>query len=715
MKVLLSVLSVAALVAGCGGDAIKSKALATLEGSYDGRALANGGTITLSSGIVSELELLNVGQAPLQISSVSIVATPANAITLEANPETHEPLGQGPYTVIAQGEDGDGLHGLYGYLVLDPGAAASHPTAVITIKSNSVLNGQVQETVTYNVVLANGAPAIQVNPSSIDFTTVTVAAGQVQKTLTILNQGNQNLTIDGFTLSGHPNFSVVFPGLEPYKVNDETIQGITFDEPVVVAPQQQIVATVVFFATGPEPAKGELVLSTNDPLATSGTVVPIQANVGGPCISISPTKVDVGGKLVGRTVDFPVEITSCGDTALVITSLALTVDSSHEFTLVLDGIDGITGQDVGALNSTDVPVTLQPNAKARFLVRYVAEDVSPLDGTGLPIRDKAQIDIKTNAFIPETQVDVSGFGVLVECPTAVLLIEGVEDGGEVAPQTRLQLIGHESYAATGPIASYAWRVNGPIGSVSTFTPSDTVADPKFEVNVAGTYEFELTVKDENGEPSCAPARVTVYVIPTEAIHIELLWHTPGDDDETNEGAVAGSDLDLHFLHPLASSPDIDGDGQPDGWFDQFFDCYWNNEHPNWGSLSPSANDDPDLDRDDTDGGGPENVNLNAPENGACYRIGVHYWEDNDFGPAFATVRVYLFANLVFEVEGVQLSELDMWSVTSVCWPSSGDAPEVVKVCRGSFDACDAPSDCGGQSCDMRIAHHYCSPLLPHCP
>ena len=37
--------------------------------------------------------------------------------------------------------------------------------------------------------------------------------------------------------------------------------------------------------------------------------------------------------------------------------------------------------------------------------------------------------------------------MLVECPTAVIVVEGVEDGGEATPQTKLNLIGHESYAA----------------------------------------------------------------------------------------------------------------------------------------------------------------------------------------------------------------------------------------------------------------------------
>ncbi len=52
---------------------------------------------------------------------------------------------------------------------------------------------------------------------------------------------------------------------------------------------------------------------------------------------------------------------------------------------------------------------------------------------------------------------------------------------------------------------------------------------------------------------------------------------------------------------------MDGDGSPDGWFDQPFDCFWFNAHPEWGSFDPTYSDDPDLYRDDTDGAGDKRV------------------------------------------------------------------------------------------------------------
>jgi len=62
---------------------------------------------------------------------------------------------------------------------------------------------------------------------------------------------------------------------------------------------------------------------------------------------------------------------------------------------------------------------------------------------------------------------------------------------------------------------------------------------------------------------------------------------------------------------------------------------------------PSVDDDPGLDLSDEDGAGPEIVNLHIPED-VVYKVGVHYWEDWDYGDSYATVRVYSFEELIFE-------------------------------------------------------------------
>ena len=261
-----------------------------------------------------------------------------------------------------------------------------------------------------------------------------------------------------------------------------------------------------------------------------------------------------------------------------------------------------------------------------------------------------------------------GLSLEKACPTAQAT---VKEGSTVMPQTTLHLSASGSSSPTGAIAAWKWSVDAPAGSASVFLPSDQVANPTFEANVAGKYTFHLDVWDEAGEKSCATAAVGVNVIPDEVIHVELLWHTPNDPDETDQGPEAGSDMDLHFVRDdyASTGPDLDKDGKPDPWFDQPFDCFWFNAHPNWGSFDPSIDDDPGMDRDDTDGAGPEILNLNIPEN-TTYRIGVHYWSDHDYGPSYATLRIYIYSILVFEVTDVKMVNHDMWNAATIEWPSA---------------------------------------------
>jgi len=260
-----------------------------------------------------------------------------------------------------------------------------------------------------------------------------------------------------------------------------------------------------------------------------------------------------------------------------------------------------------------------------------------------------------------------------EEPTPVIKIL---EGTEVIPQTVLHFIGSQSSSPGSAITAYQWSVVQPPKSMSVFLPSATSPDPSFEVNTAGTYIFSLDVWDEAEQMSKEPATMTVKVVPNEAIHVELLWHNPADTDETDKGIGVGADLDLHFLHPMGvqpGGPDIDLDGEPDGWFNHPYDCFWFNPFPDWASPDPLADDDPGLDRDDTDGAGPENINLNVPEE-LTYRIGVHYWDDYGFGNAFVVVRVYIDGLLFWESEETELTKLDLWEVAEITWTGDPVAP-----------------------------------------
>ena len=119
----------------------------------------------------------------------------------------------------------------------------------------------------------------------------------------------------------------------------------------------------------------------------------------------------------------------------------------------------------------------------------------------------------------------------------------------------------------------------------------------------------------------------------------------------------GADLDLHFLHPNGN------------WNTLPFDVFWSNPEAEWGAPGPS--DNPSLDIDDTDGAGPENINMRDPESGVTYAVGVYYYDDTGFGPSYATVRMYIRGTQRFEWRDMYLPKgQSFWYVATIAWPST---------------------------------------------
>jgi hypothetical protein len=207
------------------------------------------------------------------------------------------------------------------------------------------------------------------------------------------------------------------------------------------------------------------------------------------------------------------------------------------------------------------------------------------------------------------------------------------------------------------ISRIRWRiVEHPEGSTSDLEITDRMQSSIW-MQLAGRYVIELDVWNDEGVQSCNSARLVLESRANQTIHIQLVWHTPDDPDETDE---LGADLDLHLLHPNAH-------GQ---WNDLKWDCNWQQPEPDWGRIGDSS-DDPSLDIDDHDGAGPENINLDHPEPGSVYQIGVSYFSDHGFDVSIATLRVYINGALAFESVPI---ELTTWPrgvrhIADIAWPS----------------------------------------------
>lgn len=706
------------LTAACsdGGGGIKQGASPTLEAFVGSRALGEGELVEVSAAslptgdevVAASLRFINSGNADLHVSAVTVDATPAGAFRLASDATTLAPLGAGPFT-IAPVDAGAGATELSVHLVATRAlvtSAATAPTAVITVRSDHVGQAGVTPIVRYYVTVEPDQPRLAVVPAVVDFGVVPEGETR-QKSVNLLNQGTAPVLVSAASLTGDGAFALVI-GSTTYPAGAAQSAHIVIDPPLSVAPGTSTPLGALFTANGSAAARATLTLTTNDPLSPSGTVVPLQGNVRGACVTLAPAAVDFGGKVVGQLAQIPVEIRSCGDAPLVVSELGLTADSSTELALHIESLPGLGPDPMSRLESTHAPVTLQPGEKATITVDYLPEDVTPRRADGGLLFDRGVIRLVSNAFQQELLADVTGFGVDTACPTPVIT---VTEGQEVIPQTVLHLVGSQSFVPDGHIVEYEWSAIQPSGAQSVFVPTANVADPTFEVDVSGTYRFMLSVKDDLGRASCAPAQVEVYVNPASALHVELLWDTLLDPDQSDEGLGRGADVDLHFLHPFAvGGYDGDHDGQPDGYFDSSYDCFWDDPMPEWGE--PGPDDNPTLDRDDTNGAGPENVNVVAPQNGTCYRVGVHYWDDHDFGTSVATLRVYAYAQKILEVTSTPLANSDMWTVGQICWPPAGQAPTVAKVCAGTTTACTSDEQCGGAVCGLRIAHAYRHPAYP---
>ena len=237
------------------------------------------------------------------------------------------------------------------------------------------------------------------------------------------------------------------------------------------------------------------------------------------------------------------------------------------------------------------------------------------------------------------------------------------EGRPQAPTTGLRVQPLESVIcsaagstdADGDIIDYQWAVvSWPVGSTVRPQPSDA-AETRLFLDMSGSFTLQVVVTDERGAVS-APATASIVAAPFQDIHVQLTWRAANGEELPG----GGTDLDLHLLH------------QNGCWKDAHWDCHYSNTRPNWGDPY-STDDDPSIDMDGMSG--IENVMLDNPETGVRYTVGVHYYDDHDMGDAYATVQVFMFGELVYEVTDRLMQSLgardgQWWEVASIDWPSA---------------------------------------------
>ena len=184
----------------------------------------------------------------------------------------------------------------------------------------------------------------------------------------------------------------------------------------------------------------------------------------------------------------------------------------------------------------------------------------------------------------------------------------------------------------GPLR-YRWTVpQAPSAEVYRFAPrydradSDSIvgsgASVPFTSVLVGSFVVHADVRDARGRVAGCDVPVTVQ---THGLRVELSWNTEN------------TDVDLHMLA-----------GSARGWFTPA-DCYYASLQPDV-ALGAEALQRR-LDRDDTDGLGPENIRIDEPRDATDYTVGVHYYSSHgQSGPTLATVVVYCGEDRIARME-----------------------------------------------------------------
>ena len=529
---------------------------------------------------------------------------------------------------------------------------ASPDAATLQIRSNDPV---VPETDILLETLAAG-PRVVVTPPELVFEDV-LQGERATRTLLIRNVGTAELEVSAVELAHNANrdLSIGFADDSPHA-----------SLPASLDPQDAADYVALEVTYAPSRAgndEGRLHIQTNDP-DRQVVVVEVLARSLFPCVQVTPLDIDFGAVLIDTAAEATVEVSNCGNADITVSSLALVEGTSADLTLAatLDGLDDACLGD--RRRPCRGEARIQPNATRTFTVRYAPED----DGA-----DGGRVLLETDVGGDEA-IEVDLFGRATDVAAPICLAQARVAGAagwddypdedeplSARPLQTLELRSAGAAAPGGRIEDVRWRVlQRPENSTARFAPREGASEVTFLLDFAGAYVFELLVTDDLGQTSTCEA--AVEALPDADLYVELGWDTPADPDQTDTGFGAGSDLDLHLLHPL-------GD-----WCDVPRDCHYAAPDPDWGvALDPS--DDPSLPLDDTDGAGPEVIILNHPEDNRVYRVGVDYRDDHGYGPSFVSLRIWIRGVKRFELANKRMSRTGVfWDVATIAWPAGTITP-----------------------------------------
>ena len=441
-------------------------------------------------------------------------------------------------------------------------------------------------------------PEIVVSPANMDFGDVVVDYSGTMD-LEIKNTGRAPLTISDIRFDG--------PSVRAFSVGDfqaEVAAGDTLSVPISFTPPTYLAYT------------DTLLVESDDSENPQVVVRLFGEGVDGekPDIALSSSSMDFGTVSMGESVPLFFSVSNEGEGDLVIEGAELSGAGKDKFGLLYP----LAGQTLtgGATFSTAIIYTPTEESGDNATLTITSNDP-----------DEGSVDV---VLLANGGGDYEYPIAVLDCPT------------DVAPLETVRFDASDSYDPNGddPLF-YVWDVvEYPSGSSYDFTADDDGAT--MLVDIAGSYQVKMFVMNAIGLIS-EPAYCVMDAIPSDKIHVELIWNT------------GNSDLDLHLVRSGGAV-----------FSDEDDVCYCN-PAPNWGETL-SSSDDPRLDLDDMYGYGPENINIEEPADDT-YDVYVHYFLDNGGGYTTATVRFYLDGSLVEETSAL-MEGRDLWKVGTITWPDA---------------------------------------------
>lgn len=584
------------------------------------------GQVAIGEEDLQQVLIRNTGAGVLRIDSMDIVAGPTgSAAAFSKGDEWVNRVDLGPNEDVIIG------------IVYRPEAPTRY-SAFLNIKNNDPKFSGDEGIARIPIQTPNLAPEIYVQ-EVIDFPRVAAGTTDFQ-IYPVQNIGQAPLVISDIRLTGSGDFSISFPDIDADVPPVET-DSSTWTQ--ALQPGESFPMRVTFAPTHADPQTAEIIFESNDS-ANPVYKVLLSGNAGSPCIEVTDEAgINFNLASIGNTSNRTITVTNCSRTAeLRVDSIELTETDGGVFQIRPDSLPGAL---------PDGPVVILARETANFVLSYTPTD--EVSNSGM-LNIRSNDPAKRNLNIP-----VEGTGSFTVCPVAVAQgrIQGTtqyRDEISAQPLQHIDLTGTDSHDPDGTSLTYEWSViSRPQGSQSQLQPNNTVAEPRLWLDIAGTYEVELVVYDEFGLASCEPAMVTIHVVPGQEIHIQLVWDSEGVG-EARDGR--GTDLDLHYLHPLGR------------WDQAPYDVMWRNKRQNWGTQANPS--DASLDIDDLYGVRPENINHSNPESGLNYAVGVYYYSDSGFGHSDATIRIYIHGQLQYEVRDKRLPGTGhFWYVGVIQWPT----------------------------------------------